>query len=114
MTKLKWLFIAALFAAGLASLLLMQHQSQVQLRNENDALREQVKQLDELTAENERLTKALADSTNSSAKDQMEELLRLRGQVGVLRGQTNQLARLREENLQLQAARAKPVSAPTQ
>jgi hypothetical protein len=111
MTKLKWLLIGALFAAGVGALLMMQHQSQVQLRGENDALREQVKQLDELSAENERLTKALADSTNSLAKDQSQELLRLRGEAGMLRRETNQLARLREENQRLQAMQAKAAAA---
>jgi prepilin-type processing-associated H-X9-DG protein len=114
MSKLNFFVIAALLAAGVAALLMMQHQSQAQLRSENESLRQQVKQMDELSAENERLSKALAGSTNSLAKDQMQELLRLRGQVGVLRGQTNQLAKLREENLRLQAMQAKPATTAAQ
>jgi len=111
MTKLRLFLIVVVFAAGVAALLMMQRQSQVQLRGENEALRQQVRQMDELSAENERLSKALAESTNSQAKDQMQELLRLRGQVGMLRGQTNQLAKLREENLRLQALQSKAAPA---
>ena len=54
MTKIKILIIlVALLAMG--ALLLMQNQAQSKLRQENEALKQQVQQAEQLTAENERL-----------------------------------------------------------
>lgn len=80
----------------------LQHQAIHRLNEENLALRQQIGQMkanDEVPA---------ADSSSAPANDtltreQLAELLRLRGQVGMLRQQTNALAALRRENQRLQA-----------
>jgi hypothetical protein len=103
MTNIKILIIlVALLAMG--ALLLMQNQAQSRLRQENEALKQQVQQVEQLTAENEQLSNSLLAAKSSASKDQMDELLRLRGEVGTLRQQAGQVQRLREENLRLQAA----------
>jgi prepilin-type processing-associated H-X9-DG protein len=100
MTKLKILIILiSLLAMG--ALLLMQDQAQSKLRQENDTLKQQVQKVDQLKAENERLSNEVAQAKSSASKGQMDELLKLRGEVGTLRQQAAQAERLREE---LQAA----------
>ena len=106
MTKLK-LAVSAIVVAGAATTLVIQHQDQLKLREENDALRQQVGQLDQLQSDNERLSNLVAQAKGSLAKDQLNDLLRLRGEVASLRQQTNQLASLREENRRLQTTLAK-------
>src|SRR5207244_2056318 len=79
--------------------LVIQHQAQVKLRDENAALRLQSEKVIELAAENERLNRlAQANSVQSLAQSQSSELLRLRGEVGSLRRQTNELAKVKAEN----------------
>ncbi|HWN95732.1 MAG TPA: sigma-70 family RNA polymerase sigma factor [Methylomirabilota bacterium] len=66
MTTLQKTSIAvALVAASVTIPLVVQHQTQIKLREENQSLRQQVEQLAELTAENERLSKLLAEAKNS-------------------------------------------------
>jgi len=91
MTKLKFGIIAALVVAGAATPLIIQHQAQVTLREENHSLREQqellAQQVGPLTTENQRLSNLLA-KVNGSALVQdnhSNELLRLRGEVARLR-----------------------------
>jgi len=105
MTKLKVGLITAVVAAGVATPLVIQRQTQIKLREENLALRQQAEQL---AAENERLTNVggQAESSQGFAKDQFSELLKLRGEVGLLRKRTNELEKLRAENRRLQAALA--------
>jgi RNA polymerase sigma factor (sigma-70 family) len=67
MTKLKAGIIGAIVVAGVVTPLVVQHQTQVRLREENQSLRQQVNQVAQLTAENERLSKLLADARNSPA-----------------------------------------------
>jgi hypothetical protein len=112
MTNLKILIVlVALLAMG--ALLLMQNQAQSKLRQENEALKQQVQQVEQLTAENEQLSNQVAQAKSSVSKDQMDELLRLRGEVGTLRQQAGQAQRLREENLKLQeVAQAKSAQQP--
>ncbi|MDQ6631342.1 MAG: sigma-70 family RNA polymerase sigma factor [Verrucomicrobiota bacterium] len=100
MTKIKIGMISAIAIAGIATPLAIQHQSQVKLREENKSLRLQLDQLAQLTAENERLAKVVAQGNNSLTKDQLSELLKLRGEVGVLRRQNQQFEKLRVENEQ--------------
>jgi hypothetical protein len=91
---------AVLFAGAAAFLVLMQHQSVVRLSKENQALREQTRQLAQVAADNERLSNQLAQAVGSRAglSGQGNELLRLRGEVGRLRQQGKELEKLREEN----------------
>ena len=102
MTKLKLGIISAMVVAGVTTPLVFQHQSQVKLREDNQALWQQVTQL---AAENERLSNlvARANSSQALANGQPGELLRLRGEVGVLRQQKSEAERLLEENRQLRA-----------
>jgi len=93
--------------AGVATPLVIQHEAK--LRQENQALRQQVDQLAGLPAENERLSNLVAQANNTRpvSNGQLNDLLRLRGEVGILRRQTNELVKLREENRRLQGAQAK-------
>jgi len=106
MTKLQTAIVSAAVVAGVATPLVIQHESK--LRQENLALRQQVDQLAGLTTENERLSNliAQANNTRSLSSNEMNDLLRLRGEVGMLRRQTNELGKLREENRRLQVAPA--------
>ena len=107
MTTLQKTLITATLVAGVATPLVIQHQAQVKLRDENALLRQQVEQFSPLTAENERLSNLVARPNAALSSDQLNDLLRLRGEVGMLRRQTNELGKLREENRRLQDAQAK-------
>ncbi len=106
MTKLQVGIVSAVVVASVATPLVIQHEAK--LRQENQALRQQVDQLTGLTAENARLSNLVAQANNARLlqNNQLNDLLRLRGEVGVLRRQTNELLRLREENRRLQTAQA--------
>jgi RNA polymerase sigma factor (sigma-70 family) len=97
MTKIKTAVISALIVAGAATPLILQHQTQVELRQENQSLRLQNAQMDQrlapLTAENERLSNLLAQTDQSAANDRSNELLRLRAEVGRLRAQARAAGR---------------------
>jgi hypothetical protein len=114
MTKLKISIVGVVLVAGLATLLVVQQQTQAKLREENESLRQQAGQWPRLSAENERLSNLVAEARSSLANDQLHELLRLRGQVGMLRDQTNELRKLREENRRLQASLGKAAPEPLQ
>jgi RNA polymerase sigma factor (sigma-70 family) len=95
-TKLK-LAISALVVAGAATAFIIQDQVQEILRAKNDALTQQLAQLQK---DNENLSNkldAVGDSQKLSEK-QFNELLKLRGEVGLLRQQTNQITKLKQEN----------------
>lgn len=99
MTAFQKMVLAAVLAAGVATPLAMQHRAQARLRDENQTLREQLKQQADLAADNERLSHLLAQlaKTNSQGlqKEQLNELLRLRSEVGQLRAQARELTQLR-------------------
>jgi hypothetical protein len=84
MTKLKLGMIGAIAAAGLLAPWMIEHQSTINLRRQNQTLRQQ---LDQLAGENQRLAHAITrhEGAQSDARDQWNELLRLRGEVGRLR-----------------------------
>jgi RNA polymerase sigma factor (sigma-70 family) len=101
LTKLK-LGVSALVVAGAATALVVQHQTQNKLRDENGSLQQQLTQLQ---TDNESFSNRLAaagDAKNLS-DDQINELLKLRGEVGVLRRQVGEFGKLREENQRLLA-----------
>ena len=85
LTQLK-LALSALVVAGATTALVVQHQAQEKLRANNESLRQQMTQLQ---TDNETLSNRLATAGNSQslANDQLNELLKLRGEVGVLRRQ---------------------------
>ena len=101
MTKLKAGAVSALIVAGAAAPLIIQHQTQVRLRAENQALRQanlqMAEHLEPLAAENLRLSNivAYADKAQQAGDERFAELLRLRAEVGRLRS-----------DAQLRAARA--------
>jgi RNA polymerase sigma factor (sigma-70 family) len=85
--KVKLGIISAFAVAGVALPLAIQNQSQARLRAENQALRQEASQLAQAAAENEHLSNLVvqANGAASLSREQMSELLRLRGEVGVLR-----------------------------
>ena len=100
MTKLK-LGLSALVVAGATTALVVQHQTQEKLHAENESLQQQIAQL---KTNNESLSNRLAAAggSKSLSDDQMNELLKLRGEVGALKRQVGELGKIREENQQLQ------------
>ena len=103
MRKAKIGVISAFVLAGIATPLVIQHQEQVKLRDENDLLRQRVEQIAPLEAENARLAKIVAESPRQAARDDSSnEALKLRGEV----------ARLREDLQELKALKAAPSPAP--
>jgi RNA polymerase sigma factor (sigma-70 family) len=103
MSKLKAGIISAVVVASVATPLVMQHQAQVKLREENRSLRQQAAHLAQLQTENEHLSNLVAQANHASAvsQEQLSELMKLRGEVGLLRKQTNELRVLQNENRQL-------------
>jgi RNA polymerase sigma factor (sigma-70 family) len=93
MTKLKLGAISAVVVASVVTPLVVQHQHNAELREENEALRQQVA---ELGSDNEGLSNRVAQASRSAAlsREQLGELLRLRGEVGLLRRQQRDLERL--------------------
>jgi prepilin-type processing-associated H-X9-DG protein len=113
MTNIKILIILiALLAMG--ALLLMQNQAQFKLRQENEALKQQLQLAEQLTAENERLSNEVSQAKTSGSKEQMDELLKLRGEVGTLRKQAALVEKLSEENRKLEAVAGAKIASQTQ
>jgi len=98
-TKLKF-SLATLLVAGAASTLVLQHQSQAKLREENQSFRRQIARLNADQEKPDNVA-TVAKEPGALPADQLQELLRLRGEIGVLRQETNELAKLREENQNL-------------
>ena len=89
MTKAK-IAVVALLAAGAVTIpFVIQHQTQTKLRAENEVLQKKVAAIDQLAAENQRLSNLLARpapaAASVSSNDQSREVLRLRGEVGRMR-----------------------------
>ncbi len=110
MTKLK-LGFSALAVAGAATAIVVQHHEQQKLLDENGSLQQQVALL---KTDGENLSNRLASvgEANGLSSDQLNELLKLRGEAGVLRRQTGELEKLREENKRLQAAQLDATTRP--
>ena len=108
MTKFKVGILSAIVIAGVATPLVVQHQSQARVRERDNALLRQGDRITQLEAENERLSNLLAQAGNTSAlpSDPSRELLKLRSEVGMLREQTNELGRLRRQSEKLLAQAA--------
>ena len=100
MTRSKLILTAIIVAAAILTSLLVQHQNQTKLR-ENDALwRQQDNQLAELVAENQRLSHLVAQTNTDSATagDETAELAKLRATAETLRQQADLLAKQLAEN----------------
>ena len=87
-TKIK-LTISVFVAAGAATALVVQHQAQNKLRDENQSLQQQIAQL---KTDNANFSNQLANvgDPKKLSDDQFNELLKLRGEVGVLRRQASE------------------------
>ena len=90
MTKLS---LSALVIAGATTALVVQHQAQIKLRGDNESLRRQIAQLQ---ADNENLSNLATRAKNPLplSDDQLNELLKLRGEAEMLRQRTNELGKL--------------------
>jgi RNA polymerase sigma factor (sigma-70 family) len=92
MTKLK-IGVATAVIAAIAIPLVMEHRNNTRLSAENQSLRQQLQQIAQLSAENERLSKLAARADSSplppSTNDQHSEVLKLRGEVGRLKSAAN-------------------------
>lgn len=89
---------------AVAVLLYKQHGEQLELRSQSDSLREQFKRVEELEAENVRLSNIVARANTPLADEQLAELQGLREQVESLRKRTNDVASLQTEVNRLRAA----------
>jgi hypothetical protein len=96
MTTFQKTIVVAAVAIGVSAPLFIQHRAQARLRDENQALREQLRQQSEIAAKNEQLTALLEEVTRSNAQSlpqsQLNELLRLRSEVGRLRSEAKVFA----------------------
>jgi hypothetical protein len=101
--------IVLLILAG-AVIIWFQFQKQKNLRVEIETLNQQITQLQ---TDNGSFSNRLVSvaGTKSISDEQLNELLKLRGEVGVLRNQITESGKLREENRQLQSqVKAEPNS----
>jgi hypothetical protein len=92
------------------AIIVFQYQTETTLRAEIEMLHQQIAQSQ---TDNESLSNRLAATadTKSLPDEQLNELLKLRGEVGVLRNQITEFGKLREENRQLQSqVKAEPNS----
>ncbi len=106
MTNLKAGIVSALLVTGVATPLVLQQRTQQRLRAQNESLRGQVEQMTRLQAENARLSNLVGHAQASAPDGQMDELLRLRGEVGSLRRQLAEAAQA-EVRLSQQAKQAR-------
>lgn len=109
MTKLK-IALGIVVVGGVATTLLVEYGILTRLREQNQALQQQITRL---TREAEQrppgaLGIAPTNDPAASREEQLRDLRRLRGEVGALRQQTNALARLRTENREWHAATGEP------
>lgn len=103
--------LGALVVAGAAIALAVQYQAQIRLREDNESLRQQLAQLQ---TDNDSLSKRLASAgdANRPAKEQWNELLKLRGEVSVLEQQVGEIGKLRAEVQRLQAMQSSTPPSP--
>jgi hypothetical protein len=92
MTKTQAVILGLVVISGAAVPMWVQHQNQMQGRQENQALRQQLQQL---SSDNERLSNQVVQLSASPAvaPEQERELMRLRGEVGNLRRQVAEAAK---------------------
>lgn len=98
------LFIFAVMIIALAVLLEKQYEAHRQLRSQSDSLQAQFKRIEELEADNVRLSNTVARANTPLAEIQLAELRSLREQLEFLRHRTNEIASLRAEISQLRSA----------
>jgi RNA polymerase sigma factor (sigma-70 family) len=89
MTTVQKTLITAIVAASLVTPMVVGHQAQARLHEQDEALRQRADQMAQLLTDNQRLSNLLAQAPPSN--DQFSELLRLRGEVGRLRADLQEL-----------------------
>jgi len=116
LTPLKTAIASLVAAAAVATpVVLQQNHTIASLREDNQTLRQQAAQIDELKAQSDAMAQQLAEArTQKLADTQMTELIQLRGEVGRLRTQTKETEKLRAQLSQVRAARAEEHQAATQ
>jgi hypothetical protein len=84
---------------------MLQHQALIKLRQQNESLSQQEERLASVQADNVRLSNLIAKArtTSEPTTNNLEELMKLRGEVGILRRQTNDLEALLAENQRLKS-----------
>jgi hypothetical protein len=109
MTQLK-IAAGVAVAAAVGTTLVLEHRALTRLREQNQALEQQVAQMRSRAPEG-RPSSDVPSPSQDPAKvreTQLQDLNRLRGEVGALRQQPNDLARLRATNSELRAATDEP------
>jgi RNA polymerase sigma factor (sigma-70 family) len=109
MSILKWMvgsklqtgIVSAALVVGVATSLVIHHNSQAKMREQENSLQRRSDELAQRAAERERLVKLINQPGNTSPNN-MNDLVRLRREVGLLRNQTNDLATLQNQNRRLQ------------
>jgi hypothetical protein len=98
--------LGVLALLGLATGLAVEHQTRLELREERQALQQQVDRVTALLAEKEQQTSlpSAASPGRPMAGDSSAELLRLRAEVGALLQLTNEWARASNDNTEAHAA----------
>lgn len=96
--------------AGVGAILVLKHHALTKLRDENQALQQQVEQLARQAGARPPRSNLIAQASNSASlgQKQLQDLNRLRGEVGALRPQTNELAILQAGNRQLRSMTDEP------
>jgi hypothetical protein len=109
--------ICTLAAAGLTFWLVVERQARFKLEQEDRAWRQQLSRMEEIIAENQRLSNLVAQANGSQSSpatrtqapsptdERAKDLMRLRGEVEVLRQQSKEIESLRADTRQLSAAR---------
>src|ERR1039457_3824840 len=104
--------ICILAAAGLAIWVAVERQARFKLDQENKGLHQQMSPMDEIIAENQRLSNLVAQANGSQSRrneqlqapsathERAKELLRLRDEVEALHQQSKEIEALREDTRQ--------------
>ena len=96
LTNLK--IAAATVAAGMATAIAVQSHTNAKLRDENQVLRGQAAQAEQLRADNAQLAKSQSNAPAPGlAQEQLMELLQLRSQTGMLKKQLADMTKEREQ-----------------
>jgi len=95
--------LTAVLVTGAMAVLVFQYQAYAQLRRQNRALGQKLKELNQLEEENQRLHGLAADLRQDSPDRLRDELARLRREAERLRTHKEEWEQLRAENRQLRA-----------
>ncbi|HEY5911962.1 MAG TPA: sigma-70 family RNA polymerase sigma factor [Verrucomicrobiae bacterium] len=98
MSKVKAGILGAVILGGVAAPLVVHHHAELKLRAKDEQLRQASDQLTQAAAENERLSNLLVKSSSDVPQSELNDLLRLRGEVGSLRRQLAEARRSSQKN----------------